>query len=410
MSRAFTYFRLSLKRTFKLFPFVLILSSVLCASMGLILWNLLYANESDEQKQPITIAVTGDVNDPYLKLGMAAAQHMDSTRFSVNLVTVSEDEAREMLKNDEISGYLNIPESFFVKAVDGDLGTLTFVSSSGTVDFGKKLTNNILQAATRIVFYSQKSSRGFYHAALAAGFGREEALEIDETLILYYVDYILERTGVYSVENTGFSGASGSSGSLVYGIGLEFILIWGITCCTVFAAKKDSLARVLAAKGTGPLAQISGEYASYFLFILTTVSVILTAAMIIVGSKADFGDVSFPRLAASLLLPVAVISAMHFFLYEITRGIVSGVLLQFLCAVGMGYVTGCIYPAYFFPESVQRAARFLPSGAARIFLASGTEGSFMPVEFLILIGYFAVFFFGSVLLRRRRIAMEGGAL
>ena len=89
---------------------------------------------------------------------------------------------------------------------------------------------------------------------------------------------------------------------------------------------------------------------------------------------------------------------------------VSGVLLQFLCAVGMGYMTGCIYPSYFFPEGVQRVGAFLPSGAARVFLAKGAEGSFSVPDFLILIGYFALFFLGSVLLRKRRIAAEGGGL
>ncbi|MBQ7160377.1 MAG: ABC transporter permease [Clostridia bacterium] len=415
MSRGLRYFRLQCKRFFKLFLAVFLLSAVLCGAMGFILGNLLEANGSDEQKQPVRIGFTGDLSDSYLQMGLAAAQNFDSTRFSVEFLTLEESEARRMLNKGELAAFLIVPERFFEKAVDGDLGKLTYVSSAGTVDFGTKITNDILKAAALVVFNSQKGTRGFIHAARAAGTEESEALRLDDLLVLKFVDYILVRSLVYSVNEIGFNGAESSDDSIIYGILILFLLLWGITCCTVFASRRRPLSRVLGSKGTGAFTQVAGEFAAYFLFMLTTVSVVLAAAIAMVGLFPDgigraLDRESVIRAAAAFILPVLTVSAMQFFLYEITDGVISGVLLQFLVAVGMGYVTGCLYPSYFFPEGVQKVGALLPSGAAKTFLASFVAGKVHTTGLILLAAYFAVFFLLSVLLRKRNIAAEGGGV
>ena len=104
------------------------------------------------------------------------------------------------------------------------------------------------------------------------------------------------------------------------------------------------------------------------------------------------------------------VSSMQFFLYEATEGVISGVLLQFLVAVGMGYVAGCMYPSNFFPESLQRFGALTPAGAAKSFIGSLAAGGFRTGAFVILVVCFLGFFIGSVLLRKRNVAAEGGAL
>ena len=85
---------------------------------------------------------------------------------------------------------------------------------------------------------------------------------------------------------------------------------------------------------------------------------------------------AFTRLALRLLAAAVLAGAMHFFLYELASGVVQSVLLQFLTAVALGYVSGCLYPLRFFPEAMQRVGQWLPPGCAIAFLGAGlTRGS-----------------------------------
>lgn len=415
MRRGARYFKLQCKRFFKLFFFVFLLTAVLCGAMAAVLNSMLNVNRSGEQRQPVRIGITGDLSDSYLQMGLAAAQNFDSTRFSVEFLTLTEDEARKKLDNGEISSFLIVPDSFFTNAVGGDLGKLTYVSSAGTVDFGTKITNDILKAAASVVLNSQKGTRGFLHAARDAGVDEDEARRLDDLLVLKFVDYILARSLVYSVAELGFSGAESSDVSIVYGILTLFLMLWGITCCTVFAGRRRSLLRVLGSKGTGALTQIAGEYGAYLLFMVASivsvfVVILLTAGISGLDKTVEIGNDQLMRAGAALILAMVTISSMQFFLYEATDSVISGVLLQFLVAVGMGYASGCLYPSYFFPESVQKVGAILPAGAAKGFVGSFASGRFPVLEGCLLLGYFAAFFSGAVLLRKRNVSKEGGAL
>ena len=75
-------------------------------------------------------------------------------------------------------------------------------------------------------------------------------------------------------------------------------------------------------------------------------------------------------------------------LYTLSGDLVGGVLLQFFLGVAMCFVSGCLYPVYFFPESVQHLAQYLPAGLARSHLAGYItgDGAVLP-----LLGWCAVF-------------------
>ena len=66
------------------------------------------------------------------------------------------------------------------------------------------------------------------------------------------------------------------------------------------------------------------------------------------------------------LMPVVFfIAAFSYLLYNLAGDLVSGVLLQLVIGVAMCFISGCFYPVYFFPVSVQKTARFLPAAIAR---------------------------------------------
>ena len=100
--------------------------------------------------------------------------------------------------------------------------------------------------------------------------------------------------------------------------------------------------------------------------------------------------------------------ALQFLLYELSQGVIQSVLLQFLTAMALGYVSGCLYPIRFFPEWMQQAAQWLPTGCAVTFLGAGLTRRAAPAAALGLALYTALFAAAAIWLRRRRLAQSGG--
>ena len=93
--------------------------------------------------------------------------------------------------------------------------------------------------------------------------------------------------------------------------------------------------------------------------------------------------------------------------YELAPGVIQSVLLQFLTAMALGYVSGCLYPIRFFPEGMQAVAPWLPTGCAVTFLGAGLTRHAAPGAALGLALYTALFIAASILLRRRRLFRPG---
>lgn len=103
-------------------------------------------------------------------------------------------------------------------------------------------------------------------------------------------------------------------------------------------------------------------------------------------------------------MPVtAMFAALQFLLYELVTCVVSGLLLQFVCGIGMGYLSGFFYPAAFFPDAIKRIGSILPTGVALQYVDSSVaEEGALTGGFGVLL-YLAVFLALSVLVRKCRI-------
>ena len=99
----------------------------------------------------------------------------------------------------------------------------------------------------------------------------------------------------------------------------------------------------------------------------------------------------------------AVIAALHFLLFELISDMISGILLQFLTAVILSYLSGCLYPITFFPESIQKLAPWLPSGACLSYAGRCLQSLTPWKEAALLLIYFILFLGLSVAVRTRRI-------
>jgi ABC-type uncharacterized transport system permease subunit len=84
----------------------------------------------------------------------------------------------------------------------------------------------------------------------------------------------------------------------------------------------------------------------------------------------------------------------------------GGVLLNFFGTLALCFVSGCMYPVYFFPVALQKLSAYLPTGLARTQLSGCLTGKTEFLPGLLLTLYGIVFLALSVLLTRKRL--KGG--
>ena len=413
MRRAASYFRLQAKRLFKLTPTVLLLSALLFGAIGLEFFGVFSGNKSDEKDSLIKIGIVGDMEDSYLGMAVNALKNLDSSRFSISVETTDDEQAAaSKLRKGELVAYIVMPDDFIEEAIRGNYQKVVCVTSSGAADFGARIANELMATVTQIVENSQKAVFGFQNAARDSGIDESQVGDMGSQVALEVIDVILRRETAYTVSEIGNGGEMNLNDPLVCGMIILLIMMWGITCCTVFSARSRALDRVLSSKGTGAAAQVFGEYIAYLLF-MTVIMAFMAAVSYLALSFAPpmemLENYDFFRFLPGIIVPIIVISAMQFFLYEIAGSVVSGALLQFFAAAGMGYICGCIYPALFFPRGVQTAASILPAWNCRIWLDELLAGKPTLTTFLILAAYFVLFMLLSVTVRRVRIKHGGGA-
>lgn len=406
------YFQTQVKRALKVCPAVIFATFLLCGSVCLVLGLFLETDASKENKQKMQIGVVGDISDSYLGFGIYALQHLDSSRFAIDFHNMSEEEARSRMESGELSAYVRIPDGFVDSVVNGENKPLTYVVSNGQTGVGAVIMNELVDTISGLITESQNAIYGMQKFMLD---NETEAdfWEATDELNIRYIDFILNRTDLYRLETVGISKDLSMAGYYLCGVLILFFLLWGISGCTLFAQKDKSLSKLLASKGRGADVQVFGEYLAYLLLMLLSlvgVAAVLVLAVCLTGFTVPEWEKA--KLSESVIfilkqIPVALaISAFQFFLYELSDGIVGVVILQFLSAVCLGYLSGCLYPLNFFPESIQRLAAVLPTGAALSYADKTLLKRHAAGETILLLLYFTIFIGLSVLIRNRRL--KGG--
>jgi len=220
----------------------------------------------------------------------------------------------------------------------------------------------------------------------------------------------LNRTDFCEVEIEGM--ASGLSTGAYYfcSILLFFLLILGINASPLFSAKGKDISRMMASKGVGAFYQIMCEYLAFVCMAIVTLLlicmflfVVLNAEVVQIPEWRKAGAEPIPVFFVDLLLVVVMISAFQFLIYELVPGVVGSILLQFICSISMGYVSGYFYPTGFFPDILQRIGQILPTGVVLSYAGNCITGEQTMGEIVFVLLYTIVFLGIIVLVRKNRI-------
>ena len=403
MKNFLAYLRLCIKKASKSFLAVTLTVLILAGLLALCATVMINTDKNDVSRQKVKIGVAGDTEGTPLGLGFEAIAQADEISFSVDFIEMTQEEAEMALAEFEISAYVLVPPNYVSSMVKGEDAVLTFVMSKSSADVSAVLMSEVAQVLSPLVTDSES---GIY-AMMDYGYDNDADGMADKItrLNLKYITEILDRSSAFEMRNLGIDTLS-TAEYYVCGIITFFLLIFSVACCPLFADKNLPLGRLLMSKGT-KVWQISAcEYLSYLAVLFLSVT-LLSVGGGVICQKIDFGiDPSFAfGLPMSLFPCILMISAMQFAVYELTFGIISGVLAQFVLAAALGYISGCFYPYYMFPQSIQTAASVLPSGITFELLRDNVALRESNSWWICLL-YTAAFLMIAVIARRKRLSEE----
>jgi len=350
------------------------------------------AQSADNQK--FQVAMVGTAQDTFVQMGLTALKTFDSTQLSMEIVEMSEPEARAALEKGTIGAYIVIPENFVDEAMGGRILPLKFVSTIGAANVVSVFKEEVTDVISVLLLESQRGVYGMQGAMKAEDIGgRGKKMD---ALALTYVEYVLTRDHTYSLQELGISDFMGLEEYLLCGLAVLFLMLVCLPFAPLMIRRDMALGRMLASRGRSAAGQSLCDLAAYFAGLLSMVLVLTGLASLAFGEQ-------FQEMTLLPALPVvALVAAFSFLLYALSGDLIGGVLLQFFAALALCFVSGCMYPVYFFPVAVQRFAAWLPTGAARSLLSqcfTGEESNALPL----VLGYTLLFCALGLLVRVRRV-------
>lgn len=402
------YFKLQLKSIFKVFPTILLITILTIVSIGATCTLMLKRNQDEKNAQKISLGLVGDLNDSFLGIGIHMLENVDDARFYVEVTEMDEKEAIDKLEKREISGYVYIPKNYIRNIYSGVNNPAKYITLNEPTGFGSIISDEVALMVSDIVTESQN---GMYNMQqVVKDFNTNNRNKSIDKLVVSYMDKILGRKEMYEVTTLGMADSLSFAGYYICGILVLFLLLWGVSCNRIFTMKNTAHARLLRMSGMKGTKQVFCEYMAYLLVTVSTLLVFSVVAGVVIQNN-DFGipelmgwgitDCAW--LVVKILPVIFMITMMQVAIYELITNTVGAILAQFLISIFLGYLSGCFYPNYFFPEMIQNIASYLPVGAGFAYVRQAMAGSISVRELGFICVYIIMFAFVAIRMRNYKI-------
>ena len=377
------YFQLQCKRLLRYLPGVLIATLVLLGGILLAFQLMMGQNDDREENKKFFVALCGQTDHPFLQMGITAMTSFDSTQMALEVVELEEKDAARALAAGDISAYAVIPEGFIEAAFAGEILPIKFCTTNGATGMVSLVKEEFSRVISDLLLNSQMGTYAVWDALVDNGLRDRTPGQMDR-MALEYVDYILVRDRMYTVEELGIGDSLGLEGYLISGLGVLFLLLLCLPFASQMIPGDPALGRMLCSKQKSPWKQALCDFLAYLSALLCILLILVVVAAICLPETINI-------LMVFKILPVLLFAAaFSFMIYSLSRDIIGGVMLQFFVPMALCFVSGCLYPVDFFPVKVQQLAQWLPTGLARGQLAGCITGSTPGWILPGLLGYCAV--------------------
>ncbi|PST32900.1 ABC transporter permease [Enterocloster lavalensis] len=353
MAAKLVYLKLELKRALKRLPHMAAGAIVLMAMLGTIAFaasKLLYGETTLER---VTIGVVLPEEDRIARQLVRMLGTYDSVRSVCEFSFMDSSEAEKQLRDGEIFGIMNVPEGLVQGIING-----TNIPVTITLPQGNALENRVFKELTSAGARTLGSAQAGIYAGdqlllnydLAGGISQLEA-----DLNRIYMAYSLPRADLF--EHVKVS-ATGDVDTLeFYGISafVLYLLLAAIPVSGYLAPESRVMSQKLSLAGIGPWMATAARLAGLG-------ALLLAAALPAALGALKFGVLEFSWLMLLALAAVCLAAAaLVLFCYEAAGTLMGGVMLLFLGAVLLLFLSGGFLPLVFLPAQVRSLAPFLPT-------------------------------------------------
>ena len=216
------YGLLQCKRIARFLPGGLLAMIVLLGSL-LSVFSALTSAGAAEDGARVKIAMVGTAGDSMVQMALSALKTYDSTQLSMEILEMEEAEAHTALERGDISAYIVIPDNFVEEAQDGHIIPMKYVSTTGAAGLTTILKDEFTDVISLLLLESQRGVYGMYDAMWEQSIGgRGKQMN---ALSLEYVEYILARDKLYSLQELGISDALGLEDFILCGLFVLMLMI-----------------------------------------------------------------------------------------------------------------------------------------------------------------------------------------
>lgn len=403
-----TLISLQLKRVLRHLPISLCLTLLLCLISGLFAVILLQKDGEQDNKMKVRVGVVGDISESYLGVGIQAVQYLDDSQYFMEILELTKEEASRMLTRGEINSYLVVPAGFIDAVVSGENIPATYYTTDGQEGIGTAITKEIIGTVSKLVLESQSGIYSLQEYMRMHG-TPDYWYHVDD-LNVQYIYTILDRNNMFEIKTVGVSNSLSTYGYYFCGILLLVLLLWGLTASSFFLGQDEAFTRLLKAKGYDLWKQVVAQYLAYFCMMLVSFG-LLFSILVPLSNKIQLPVEEWMALSAGeqvafslRFIPVVILVAgLQFLLYELSTGVLDALLYQFVGAISIGYISGCLYPMSYFPKGMQIVGNLLPTGVARIYLCDSLRGEFSILPFLGMLLYLAGMLLLATWIRKRKV-------
>ncbi len=389
------YLFLQTRRLFRLLAVSVSVTVALALALYLGAGAAISRYENREGATPFSIGIVGAPDSGMLAMGLSAIGSFDDLGLALQIRELTAQQAPSALAEGMVDAYVVIPEDFTREALHGNILTIQYVTTPDPTGMTALFQKEITDIIGDVLLTGERASFGAY-AALAPELGHDRANRILYDFSLELAQYILIRNRTNTVVTLGVGDAPGFSQYLCCGLAVTALLLLSLTFAPLTVQRHLPINRMLLCRSVSPWAQ---SFADLLVLLLGEG---LTAGVVFCLVKIGMPELNWEFLGMSLPA-LAVITGFCYLCCSASAHLGSCVLVCFFGGLSMALASGCLYPAWFFPEAVQRACAYLPTALARRNLTGALTGDLPLGVVLGCLGYSAAFFLTGGILRARRI-------
>lgn len=360
ISRCFIYFKLELKRTLKLIPYLLAGAIALSAVIGAVAFCagkiLASSNKLNDKK---TIAFSSADNSELIGMVVSSLSKSESITTLFNIIEADYEDVETMAENDEAVVSVVIPKGFMYSLMNGANYPIELYFSK-TASIYSLVISELSRAAQTTLKAAQAGVYTLYDY-----YEEQDALryasEANTELNIIYLKKALLRGNMFKPTTLN---STGSLDIQTFYMSSGIMVIMLLLGCVFILRMKDTNAIIavkLRQNGIGAISQSMVHIfcITFSLYVLFT-GILLTVYL--------FNQ--FMALGLNLNLPYMLLNGLALcfcsaciiaFISSVVRSRFSAILFLFISVIVSGFISGAFLPSAFLPEIVNRIGKYLPT-------------------------------------------------